>query len=233
MKLNIINNKFAFILVSALSITACGGSSNDDTFYQTDEAQETSENTGENSHTNNQEQLTQEEISGLLFMREEEELARDLYLDIYDATALNVFRNISNNAETRHAEAIRILLDTYNLDDPSTGSRNTYTDPDLQALYTDLLNIGLGSDDLAALRVGALVEETDIRDINAHKDNVSTKHQDIISTYDNLLCGSRNHLRAFAAQIESRSGSPYQTQVPELDAEVRAILGSDKETCGQ
>ena len=237
MKLNTINNKFAFILVSALSITACGGDSDDDTFYPTGETREVSENVTENinedTDTTSQSQLSQEEISGLLFMREEEELARDLYLDLYDDKGLSVFKNISNNAETKHAEAIRILLDTYNLQDPSTGSRNTYTDPELQALYDDLLNSGIGSDDLAALRVGALVEETDIRDINTHKDNVAAEHYDIISTYDNLLCGSRNHLRAFAAQIESRTGSVYQTQVPELDDEVRAILDSDRERCGQ
>ena len=167
-------------------------------------------------------------------MREEEELARDLYLDIYDAkdSRLNTFKNISDNAETKHAEAIRVLLETYDIDDPSTGSRNTYTDPDLQDLYKQLLNIAVGSDDLAALRVGALVEETDIRDINTHKSHVAVVHQDIITTYDNLLCGSRNHLRAFVQQIENITGQAYVTQVPELDAEVQAILNSDKERCG-
>ncbi len=81
--------------------------------------------------------------------------------------------------------------------------------------------------------VGAYVEETDIRDINAHKSYVSEDHQDIISTYDKLLCGSRNHLRAFVEQIESRTESSYDTQVPELDAEVRVILTSPKEQCGK
>ena len=91
----------------------------------------------------------------------------------------------------------------------------------------------MGSDELATLRVGAWVEETDIRDINTHKSHVSVNHPDIISSYENLLCGSRNHLRAFAKQIESRTGSTYVTQVPELDAEVQAILSSDKERCGK
>jgi type IV secretory pathway ATPase VirB11/archaellum biosynthesis ATPase len=81
--------------------------------------------------------------------------------------------------------------------------------------------------------VGALVEETDIRDINTYKSQVSLEHQEIIDTYDNLLCGSRNHLRSFAKQIESLTGSTYATQVPELDAEVKAILSSDQERCGK
>ena len=178
--------------------------------------------------------LNDEEVSGLLFMREEEELARDLYLDIYAAkdNRLNTFKNISDNAETQHAEAIRLLLIEYGISDPSTGVHNTYSDFELQDLYDSLLNNAVGSDDLAALRVGAFVEETDIRDINTHKDNVSAEHTDIISTYDNLLCGSRNHLRSFVKQIESISGTSYVTQVPALDAEVRAILNSPQESCG-
>ncbi len=147
--------------------------------------------------------LSVAEIDGLLFMREEEELARDLYLDIYEDTGsrLTVFKNISDNAETEHAEAIRVLLEAYAINDPSTGLRNTYNDPELQALYDQLYTGAIAGDDLAALKVGALVEETDIQDINQQKSLVLDEHQDIIATYDNLLCGSRNHLRAFAAKI--------------------------------
>jgi len=180
-------------------------------------------------------ELSRVEIDGLLFMREEEELARDLYLDIYDAKdgRLNTFKNISDNAETKHAEAIRVLLEKYGIEDPSTGSRNTYTDPELQDLYDNLINIAVGSDDLGALRVGAMVEETDIRDINTIKAQVSSAHQEIIDTYDNLLCGSRNHLRAFVKQIEKKTNVAYVTQVPELDSIVQDILSSEQEKCGK
>ena len=47
------------------------------------------------------------------------------------------------------------------------------------------------------------------------------------------ICGSRNHLRSFVKQIENRTNNDYVTQVPELDAEVQAILSSDEERCGQ
>jgi hypothetical protein len=183
---------------------------------------------------NNEEELSHEEIAGLLFMREEEELARDLYLNIYEGKGnqLRIFYNISSRAETKHAESIRVLLEKYGINDPSTGSRDTYNDKALQDLYDELLGSALGSNDIAALNVGALVEETDIRDINAHLSHVSMDHQDIISTYDTLLCGSRNHLRAFARQIGNITGNDYIIQVPELTAEVQAILNSDKERCG-
>ena len=231
MKKIILGNLMSVIFVSATTLAACGGSDFDGTINTPIASGQGNPSTPQPTST----QLSDAEVDGLLFMREEEELARDLYLDIYDAkdSRLNTFKNISDNAETRHAEAIRVLLVTYGIDDPSTGSRDTYTDRDLQDLYNQLLNIAVGSDDLAALRVGALVEETDIRDINAHKSNVATVHQDIISTYDNLLCGSRNHLRAFVQKIENITGQTYQVQVPELYNEVQSILNSDKERCGR
>ncbi len=214
---------------ATLLLTACGGDSSSDSGFSS----ETSEESTESTSTSNETSLSKIEVEGLLFMREEEELARDLYLDLFDAKGLTVFQDISNNAESKHAEKMKQLMAKYGIDDPSTGERNTYTGQELQALYDELLSQGLGSDDLAALRVGALVEETDIRDINTHLDHVSAEHTDIIASYKNLLCGSRNHLRAFAEQIENETGSSYVTQVLELDTEVRAILTSDKERCGK
>ena len=206
----------------------------DNSSDDTDETSETNEEE-ETSTETNAAGLSDKEVKGLLFMREEEELARDLYMDIYYAkgSTLNVFKNISEKAETKHAEAMRVLLETYGVDDPSTGVHNTFNDEELQHLYNDLFNIAIGSDNLAALKVGALVEETDIADINEKKSQVSEEHQDIISTYENLLCGSRNHLRSFAKNIENETGQPYETQVPELDSEVRAILSGEQEKCGK
>jgi len=219
-------NLFATVLAvctTSLFLTACGGDTvADDSTSSQDVVTKTSS-------------LSDAEVKGLLFMREEEELARDLYIDIYKARGSNLttFKNISVNAETQHAEAMRLLLEKYGIEDPSTGVNNTYTDAELQNLYNQLLNIALGSDDLAALHVGALVEETDIQDINERKAEVAAENTDIISAYDNLLCGSRNHLRAFAKQIESLSGKSYVTQVPTLDTEVQQILGSAQERCGR
>ena len=225
----------AIIFSSSMFLVGCGGSSLvTESSNESEEVSSQEETTTESTYVN-ESGLSEQEVEGLLFMREEEELARDLYMDIYYAkgSRLNTFKNISQNAETSHAEAIRVLLEKYGIDDPSTGVHNTYSDEELQHLYDNLLSIAIGSDDLAALRVGALVEETDISDINAHKGRVSTEHQDIIDTYENLLCGSRNHLRAYAKNIQNITGQPYVTQVPELDSEVTVILNSDKEQCGQ
>jgi len=178
--------------------------------------------------------LNTDEIVGLKYMREEEELARDLYMAIYNTKGLTVFNTISTKSETVHAQKMLDLLNTYGEADPSTGIPSTYTDPALQSLYDLLLNMSTGatSTDLDALMVGALVEETDISDINDRKALVQPVHALIIQTYDNLLCGSRNHLRSFVSQVELLTGQPYVAQVPVLAAEVAAILGSPSERCG-
>lgn len=231
-KINI-SHVTAIIFSSSMLLLGCGGSSLVSESSELGESNQEVETIPSTYVTESD--LSAQEVEGLLFMREEEELARDLYMDIYYAkdSRLNTFKNISQNAEANHAEAIRVLLEKYGIDDPSTGIHNTYSDEKLQNLYDNLFSSAIGSDDLAALRVGALVEETDISDINLHKERVSIEHQDIIDTYSNLLCGSRNHLRAYAKNIQNITGQSYITQVPELDAEVRVILSSEKEKCNQ
>ncbi len=179
--------------------------------------------------------LNADEIAGLKYMREEEELARDLYMTIFNNKGLTVFQTISTNSETVHAQKMLDLLNTYSEADPSTGIANTYTDPALQTLSDQLINTATGvtSTDLDALMVGALVEEVDIEDINKEKALVQPAHALIIQTYDNLLCGSRNHLRSFVAEIEAITGTAYVPQVPALATEVNAILAGGQEQCGK
>lgn len=177
--------------------------------------------------------LSREEVESLLFMREEEELARDLYLDIYAAKdeRLPVFKNISDRSETEHAEAIRLLLESYGIEDPSTGEHHTYTNPVLQSLYDQLLSDAVGGDDLAAFYVGAFVEESDIRDIVTDMRLFPAAREDILDTYAFLLCGSRNHLRAFVKQIERTTGEDYVVQLPEIADVLYAVINSDTEQC--
>ncbi len=181
--------------------------------------------------------LNADEIAGLKYMREEEELARDLYMNIFTArgSTLTIFQNISLNSEVGHAQKMLDLLNTYGEADPSTGQSNTYTDVGLQALYDQLIGTATGgaTADLDALMVGAKVEEVDIEDINAKKALVQPVHALIIQTYDNLLCGSRNHLRSFVSQIEAITGTTYVPQVPALTTEVNAILAGGQEQCGR
>jgi hypothetical protein len=159
---------------------------------------------------------TADEEADMLFMREEEKLARDVYILLYDQWANAVFDNISES-EQRHMDSMAVLLNTYGLTDPVQDSRvGAFTNPDLAMLFTTLTVRGQVSQ-LEALRVGAFIEEVDMRDIQAAIDNSS--HADITRTYENLLRGSRNHLRAFVRTIENL-GVVYEAQVlPQSDVD--------------
>jgi len=171
--------------------------------------------------------LSAAEKSDLLFMREEEKMARDVYLMLHETWGLPVFSNIASS-EQSHMDAVLKLLRTYRLADPAAGRViGEFTNPELQALYDTLMAKGrLGA--LDALQVGGIIEETDVRDLAAaikRADNA-----DIDATYENLLCGSRNHLRAFAANIESMTGQAYTALVIPQD-EVDAVVDSPLEKC--
>jgi len=143
--------------------------------------------------------LSAEEIAGLKFMREEEKLAHDVYIALYALYGNDdIFYQISLS-ETIHTETILALLVKYGIPDPAAGKpAGVFEDPDLQALYDTLIVMGSASH-IAALKVGALIEETDIRDIKAKM--AVTDEADILTVYNNLLCGSQDHLRAFNRQL--------------------------------
>lgn len=148
------------------------------------------------------------EAATLFFMREEERLARDVYLNMDALWQLLPFENIAAS-EQKHMDAIKGAMDKYGLADPSDPEAlGVYADGALQQLYTDLIDRGEGSY-LAALQVGALIEEVDIEDLEVAI--AGTDNADLQTIYDNLLRGSRNPLRAFVAEIE-RQGVVYSAQ---------------------
>jgi hypothetical protein len=154
-------------------------------------------------------ELTAAEAQDLLFMREEEKLARDVYLALYDRWGLNVFQNIASS-ESAHTQAVKGLLDQYGLNDPmAIDQRGVFTNPDLQALYDQLVAQGKGSLE-DALRVGAAIEEIDILDLKEAM--LASDHIEIQMVYDNLLKGSYNHLRAFVSTLNKQAGAVYQPQ---------------------
>jgi hypothetical protein len=153
--------------------------------------------------------LSDVEVEGLLYMREEEKLARDVYLMLYEKWGVPVFQNITNSEQT-HMDAVKTLLDRYDIEDPVEGNDiGAFTDSTLQELYDQLVQ--QGSQSLAdALRAGAAIEEIDILDLEERI--AQTDQVDIQRVYDNLMKGSRNHLRAFASNLERRTGESYQPQ---------------------
>ncbi|MCB9362039.1 DUF2202 domain-containing protein [Candidatus Woesearchaeota archaeon] len=170
-------------------------------------------------------ELSEAEIDGLLLMREEEKLARDVYLTLYDKWNMQIFSNIASSEQT-HTDAVKRLLDAYDIEDPVTSDgRGVYQNEDLEALYDALVEQGSTSL-LDALIVGATVEDLDIKDLADLL--AATDNNDLIQVYTNLQKGSRNHIRSFIKQIEAQGGS-YEAQYIS-SAELSAILGGSQET---
>jgi len=158
-------------------------------------------------------ELSEIETEGLLWMREEEKLARDVYTALYDAWGLPIFQNIASS-EQAHMDAIKVLLDSYELVDPLQEQAGVFSDPDLQGLYDEL--VVQGSRSIAdALKVGATIEEIDILDLQSHL--AQTDNLDIQQVYNNLLRGSENHLRSFTNTLMSQTGETYQPQYLSLE----------------
>ena len=172
-------------------------------------------------------QITQEEKDCLIFMREEEKLARDVYLYAFDLYGMQIFSNIANSEQT-HMDKILELLNTYGLSDPASSEIGVFNNVDLQTLYNELI-AKCDSSRLDAFTVGATIEDVDIKDL----DNclLSTDKVDIIAVYENLSCGSRNHMRAFSGQIDNMGGS-YTPQFITED-QYLAIINTPQENCGQ
>jgi len=157
--------------------------------------------------------LSPEETAALLFMREEEKLARDVYNALYEIWGQPTFTNIAASEQT-HMDEVKLLIDRYSLADPAL-EPGLFTDPDLQALYDQLVDQGSAS--LAdALKVGAAIEEIDILDLEERI--AQTDNADLQQVFNNLMLGSYNHLNAFVGVLSMQTGEAYVPQYLTEDA---------------
>jgi hypothetical protein len=191
-------------LLTALVLTACGGGgdSGGPPLVVDAEGVSTFDSTvlGTTLTALPSETLSPAEQATLVYMREEEKLAHDVYVHLATLWGGSVksFANIATS-EATHTEAVRQLLLRYNLADPAASlGAGQFQNPTLQALYTQLVAAGAPAL-VEALKVGAAIEEIDMVDIQAALVNVD--NQDIRLVYENLLKGSRNHLRAFVKAL--------------------------------
>ena len=217
----------ALAVLLAAGLAACGGTgspvANDAAVSTTTtstvtDAEPTAGDAGSTGATG----LTDDEVAGLVFMREEEKLARDVYLTMYEQWGIPVFENIAASEE-RHTEAVAGLLEQFGIPDPvGDGTVGVFSDPTLSALYDDLVEQGSASP-TDALAVGALIEDLDIADLREWLD--LTDDPDIQRVYGNLLRGSENHLRAFTSRLEAE-GAAYTATYLTQD-EINDILADE------
>lgn len=139
------------------------------------------------------EDLSDYEIASLLHMREEEKLAHDVYVTLFEQWNAPVFERIAAS-EAQHASAVLHLLEKYELEDPAKEELGEFSDETLKALYDQLVAAGQASL-IEAYKVGATIEDLDIYDLLDALEQVD--NVDIKWIYQNLLKGSRNHMRSF------------------------------------
>lgn len=160
----------------------------------------------------------------LIRLREEEKLARDVYTVLGAQWGMRIFANIARSEQT-HTDAIARLLARYGISDPvAVDTPGVFTSPVLQTLYADLVARGVRTR-AEALAVGATIEDLDIHDIETFK--AGSVPADILSTYENLQRGSRNHMRAFIASLK-REGVWYEPAYISMDM-FEAIIDGEQE----
>lgn len=152
--------------------------------------------------------LTALEIDHIIRIRQEEKLARDVYLtlsDLYPAAA--IFYNISES-EQRHMDAVKSLIVKYGLDDPvADDTIGEFPEPttegeiDFAQLYVDMVQRGVEL--CEALQVGIDIELLDIKDIEDALDYVTAR--DVSRVFNNLLNGSYNHWNAFESRYKANN----------------------------
>lgn len=204
--------KILFLLLIVVSLTAASCSSNSDlgldsnadVKVQTDDTLEIGHEHVDLSTFPIQD-ISENEKLGMLLMREEEKLARDVYSELYDIWGQKTFLNIAQSENT-HTMEVKGLIDRYELEDPVTdNTRGVFKSEELRDMYDELLE--LGSTSLGdALIVGAMIEDMDIFDLD--KLISETDNEDIKYVYGSLKSGSENHIRSFTKQLD-KNGLEY------------------------
>ncbi|PRZ22141.1 DUF2202 domain-containing protein [Flavobacterium granuli] len=182
--------------------------------------------TNDNVNTDTVVTLTQNEINDLKFLREEEKLARDVYIYSYNKYKLAIFNSISQSEQT-HMNSVLSLLNKYGIPDPSSVQMGIFVNQDLQVLYNNLIsqsNISL----IEALKVGATIEDLDINDIDDFI--INTSKSDLLTVYNNLTCGSKNHIRSFTTELSNNEAS-YEPQFISSE-EYNSIINTPSGGCG-
>jgi hypothetical protein len=149
--------------------------------------------------------ITETDAEGVLFMWEEEKMAKDVYEYFFDKYKFRVFGNIAKS-EAIHQQAVNHLIEGYNLTNPGSDAPGVYTNEHIAELYVTLIDMGSTSA-VNALNAGALIEETDILDLKNLLNETDNPY--ITRVYSNLLRASENHLRAFTGVMKIQ-GTIYE-----------------------
>lgn len=139
--------------------------------------------------------LSASEKANLVYLIEEEKLARDVYNFLAATVTSRKFANIAQSEQT-HMNLVASLLKTYGITDPTKNEPvGVFKNATLASLYAQLTTSGSASY-LAAMQAGVSIETLDIADLK--QDIRETSRADIRTVMNALLRASQNHLAAFS-----------------------------------
>jgi hypothetical protein len=168
--------------------------------------------------------LTEGEKKTLLYMREEEKLAHDVYVHAFSNYGILAFQNIANS-ESQHVQSVLNLMNTYQIKDPLNGSntQGEFTIQEIKDLYFQLIT-KVNESEGQALLAGLLIEDLDIFDLDNAMSETDNNALNLV--YENLKCGSMNHLRSFE-DLANISYSPVYISQSDYDN----IINSPRNSC--
>lgn len=137
--------------------------------------------------------LSNQEITDMKYMLEEEKVARDVYEFLDAKWEMKVFNNIKQS-EQRHMDMVENLLNTNKVTYKLYDEHGRFYDKNLQTMYNNFIKKGSKSK-YDALEVGKMIEVVDIEDLEKAIKN--TSKTDISDAYSQLIFASNNHLSAF------------------------------------
>ena len=159
--------------------------------------------------------LTYEQKYALAYMWNEEKMAKDLYLALNQLYPNNTLYNIATRSETEHEAAVENLAKAYDINltnlDNFEGNFSEeelekygpgeFFIPEVQETYNVLYKKGSNSL-VDALKVGCMVEVTDVDDLNKWLDVVKDQPA-IVTVFENLRSGSYSHYWAFDTALKN------------------------------
>ena len=209
---SLVNTRISLAVITLFTASWSMSCENDETDITLDNQQNTA--------------ISLEDKEALLFMLEEEKLARDTYIYLDELWGINQFSNIQIS-EQSHLNAVANLLDTFGIDF-TVQPEGVFTNQEIQNLYDEFITDGTMSM-TQALKVGATIEDLDIGDLQDYIN--ATSNTALISVFESLQCGSRNHLRSFVSALEN-TGNSYTPQFLTVE-EYELIISDSNEQCGR
>jgi len=170
--------------------------------------------------------LTDVEVEMLEFLREEEKMARDVYLVLSGIYKKRIFLTIAES-EQIHMDKVLCLMDHYKVEDPASSEIGEFTNTYIQGLYDMLIELGTKGI-IDGLTAGAYIEDYDIHDIHYWMD--FTDNESILNVLSNIVCGSGNHIISFTELLNGFDTEYTPTHITQ--EEYQAILDAGSQFCG-